>query len=51
MKVRLVLFVLVCVCLVPVLFAQDAVKVDPKHYTVLSENDRVRILKDRTRSR
>jgi len=51
MKVRLVLFVAVCVCLVPVLFAQDAVKVDPKHYTVLSENDRVRILKDRTRSR
>ena len=45
MKVRLVLFVAVCVCLVPVLFAQDAVKVDPKHYTVLSENDRVRILK------
>jgi quercetin dioxygenase-like cupin family protein len=28
-----------------VLVAQDAVKVDPKHYTVVSENDRVRILK------
>jgi quercetin dioxygenase-like cupin family protein len=25
--------------------AQDAVKVDPKHYTVITENDRVRILK------
>jgi len=25
--------------------AQDAVKVDPKHYTVMSENDQVRILK------
>ena len=27
------------------LSAQDAVKVDPKHYTVLSENAEVRILK------
>jgi quercetin dioxygenase-like cupin family protein len=26
-------------------WAQDAVKVDPKHYTVVSENDQVRILK------
>jgi hypothetical protein len=26
-------------------FAQDPVKVDPKHYTVVSENDQVRILK------
>jgi quercetin dioxygenase-like cupin family protein len=34
-----------CVCLVPILSAQDAVKVDPKHYTVVSENDQVRILK------
>jgi len=25
--------------------AQDATKVDAKHYTVLSENDQVRILK------
>jgi hypothetical protein len=25
--------------------AQDAVKTDPKHYTVVSENDQVRILK------
>src|ERR1700732_2372887 len=29
----------------PIVLAQDAVKVDPKHYTVVSENDRVRILK------
>ena len=26
-------------------FAQDPVKVDPKHYQVLFENDRVRVLK------
>jgi mannose-6-phosphate isomerase-like protein (cupin superfamily) len=45
MKVRFVLFVVTCVCLVPILSAQDAVKVDPNHYTVVSENDRVRILK------
>jgi hypothetical protein len=32
-------------CLVPILSAQDAVKVDPKHSTVVSENDQVRILK------
>ena len=34
-----------CVCLAPILSAQDAVKVDPKHYTVVSENAQVRILK------
>src|SRR5258708_5847351 len=41
-------FVLLCavVCLFSVvLVAQDAAKVDPKHYTVISENDQVRILK------
>jgi beta-alanine degradation protein BauB len=27
------------------MFAQDAVKVDPKRYSVVSENDQVRILK------
>src|ERR1700740_1889038 len=27
------------------LVAEDAVKVDPKHYTVVSENDQVRILR------
>jgi mannose-6-phosphate isomerase-like protein (cupin superfamily) len=37
--------VVLCVCLVPILSAQDAAKVDPKHYTVISENDQVRILK------
>ena len=46
MRVSLPLYgVLVCLCLVPILQAQDAVKVDPKHYTVVSENDQVRILK------
>ena len=34
-----------CVCISPILRAQDAVKVDPKHYSVVSENDQVRILK------
>ena len=34
-----------CLCVLPILSAQDAVKVDPKHYTVMSENDQVRILK------
>ena len=33
------------VCLAPIVSAQDAVKVDPQHYTVVSENDQVRILK------
>jgi quercetin dioxygenase-like cupin family protein len=37
--------VMLCVCLVPILSAQDAAKVDPKHYTVVSENAQVRILK------
>jgi quercetin dioxygenase-like cupin family protein len=32
-------------CLTPMVQAQDAVKADPKHYTVVSENDQVRILK------
>ncbi len=46
MRVPLVLYgALLCVCVVPALLAQDAVKVDPKHYTVVSENDQVRILK------
>jgi quercetin dioxygenase-like cupin family protein len=46
MRVRLALFVVaVCLCLAPILCAQDPVKVDPKHYTVVSENDQVRILK------
>lgn len=37
--------VVLCLCLAPALSAQDAAKVDPKHYTVISENDQVRILK------
>jgi quercetin dioxygenase-like cupin family protein len=36
---------LLCACIVPMVSAQDAVKVDPKHYSVVSENDQVRILK------
>ena len=36
---------LLCVCFTAILSAQDAAKVDAKHYTVLSENDQVRILK------
>lgn len=46
MRVRTMLFgVVLCVCLAPLLRAQDAVKVDPKHYKVESENDQVRILR------
>jgi quercetin dioxygenase-like cupin family protein len=46
MRVRLALFgAVLCFCLTPMLSAQDAVKVDPKHYSVMSENDQVRILK------
>ncbi len=37
--------VAVCLGLGASVLAQDAVKVDPKHYTVVSENDQVRILK------
>ena len=37
--------VALCVSAVSVVWAQDAVKVDPKHYSVISENDQVRILK------
>jgi beta-alanine degradation protein BauB len=46
MRARLAFYVAVmCACIAPILSAQDAVKVDPKHYTVVSENDQVRILK------
>jgi hypothetical protein len=46
MRVRLALLgVVVCLCLAPIVSAQDAVKTDPKHYSVISENDQVRILK------
>jgi len=36
---------LLCAWMAPIVSAQDAVKTDPKHYTVVSENDQVRILK------
>ena len=46
MRARLALYVAaVCLCCVTILSAQDAVKADPKHYSVVSENDQVRILK------
>jgi mannose-6-phosphate isomerase-like protein (cupin superfamily) len=46
MRVRLALFGAVLgFCLAPILSAQDAVKVEPKHYTVVSEHDQVRVLK------
>ena len=46
MQVRLALYGFVlCVCFVPILSAQDATKVDPAHYTVLTDNAQVRILK------
>jgi quercetin dioxygenase-like cupin family protein len=46
MRARFALYVAaVCVGCATILPAQDAVKADPKHYTVVSENDQVRILK------
>src|SRR5216683_3173692 len=46
MRVRIALYgVVLCFCLAPIVSAQDAAKVDPKHYTVVSENAQVRILK------
>src|SRR5713226_6968587 len=46
MRVRVALYgVAVCLCLAPIVSAQDAVKVDSKHYTVVSENAQVRILR------
>jgi quercetin dioxygenase-like cupin family protein len=45
MRVQITLCVLAVCGLAPILLAQDAVKVDPKHYTVVSENEQVRILK------
>ncbi len=46
MRVPLALYgAMLCLCLAPILSAQDAAKVDPKHYTVVSEHDQVRILK------
>jgi quercetin dioxygenase-like cupin family protein len=45
MKVRTALYGVVLCVLAQMLSAQDAAKVDPKHYTVVSENDQVRILR------
>ena len=46
MRIRLALYgVALCLFVTPILSAQDAVKADPKHYTVVTENDQVRILK------
>jgi quercetin dioxygenase-like cupin family protein len=46
MRVQLALCaVAVSLGLASIACAQDAVKVDPKHYTVVSENDQVRIVK------
>jgi quercetin dioxygenase-like cupin family protein len=46
MQVRVALYAAaVCLCASTLLSAQDPVKVDPTHYTVISENDQVRILK------
>ncbi len=45
---RRLLLLAVALCLMSTAaFAQDPVKVDPKHYTVVSENDRVRVLRIR----
>jgi quercetin dioxygenase-like cupin family protein len=45
MRMRLMLCTLVMGVFVTILSAQDAAKVDPNHYTVVTENDQVRILK------
>ena len=46
MRVQIALCnVALCLGLAPIVLAQDAVKVDPKHCTVVSENDQVRIVK------
>src|ERR1700738_4202388 len=46
MRVQIALCnVALCLGLAPIVMAQDAVKVDSKHYTVVSENDKVRIVK------
>ena len=46
MRIRFALCVAVmCAFAASIVSAQDAVKTDPKHYSVVSENDQVRILK------
>ena len=46
MRFRITLFfVVVCLFAATIATAQDAVKVDPKHYKVEAENDQVRVLR------
>ncbi len=46
MRLPLALYgVVLCVCIAPIVSAQDATKVDSKHYTVISENAQLRIVK------
>ena len=46
MRIRMAFFgSALLACSVPVLFAQDAAKVDPTHYKIVSENSQVRLLK------
>lgn len=46
MRIRMAFFgSALLACSVPVLFAQDAAKVDPTHYKVVSENAQVRLLR------
>jgi quercetin dioxygenase-like cupin family protein len=45
MQLRLCAVVFLCLSFAGIVLAQDAVKVDPKHYSVITENDQVRILK------
>ena len=45
MQLRMCSALLVGLGLGGIVWAQDAVKVDPKHYSVITENDQVRILK------
>src|SRR5207302_9938068 len=47
MRVRLTLcgVLMVCLCFASTESAKEAVKVDPQHYSVVSENNEVRILK------
>lgn len=42
---RIVMFLIVSCILAPTALAQDAVKVDPKHYKILLENEHVRVLR------
>jgi len=46
MRARFLLYgAALCLCLAPLLWGQDPVKVDAKHYKVVSENDQVRVLR------